>query len=268
MRKTQSMAIAAAQWSAPFLFAAPVSIWMAYTLRGDAIEILLWTVIVAFLAAQMSQALIITAAGVWRLATPVLKRPRYWAALAVAEVRSLHLGLRLQFFCMAAISVLIWGVVIIALLLTARSPAGAAVVAAIAGLLATIGWTFSSYVTARNSQRQNTITLLFNMRQSDLYSRHFNNAFLVSQLEQSKRENRAHFVELDEKAKWTLDGVAYDPLERPSAASTVRSSYQSVIYVVNYYEFISVGVRRGALDARIVRETVSPHLRWAGLQYF
>lgn len=125
------MAIAAVQWSAPFLFAAPVAIAMAYTMRGEAIEILLWAVVGAFLAAQMSRATMIAAQITWRFARP----PRAWATRTMAQARSVHLGVRLQFLCMLTASAAIWSWVLFELVPAAKGGVEVATVAAVAGLL-------------------------------------------------------------------------------------------------------------------------------------
>jgi hypothetical protein len=263
MSKPQSRAVAVTQWSAPVLLAAPLSIWTANTLRGDTIEIMLAAIVVAFFAAQMAHATIIVATSAWRSAAAICQRRQTWVRQTIASVLSLHLGVRLQFVWMLTLSAAIWSWVLFALVPTASDSIEIAMVAAVAGLLATIGWMFSSYITARNTQRQNTITLLLNLRHSDVYSRHFNNAFFVSKLPDNKRNDRKAFAALDEQAKWMVDNTPCAPTDHPQSATTVRSAYQSVIYVLNYYEFIAAGVRRGALDAGIVRSTVSAHVHWA-----
>ena len=183
------------------------------------------------------------------------------AFFLVRFVRRVHLGLSAQFLAMGLGCAVAWAIGLQWLIpKVSVETLGAANVAAFAGLAATLGWLFSSYVTARNAQRQNTITLLLNMRHSEIYSRHFNNMYFVSR-SADMMANWKREVALDETAKWRQDQAEIDPTLAPQAAVSIRSAYQSVIYVLNYYEFIAVGVRSGALDAHIVLRTVSPHMR-------
>ncbi|MGE0596722.1 MAG: DUF4760 domain-containing protein [Hyphomonadaceae bacterium] len=245
---------AAAQLLAPALFAAPMFAWAAFSLPASTLGPLALALIAAFVAAESARA-------AWFSAQKLSDGLGQAMRVGAARLRTLSRGLslRIKFALLMGLMACAWSVTIIALV---ASEAGeVAVVAAVAGLTATIGWTFSSYITARNTQRQNTITLLLNMRHSEIYSRHFNNAYLLT-LNAALRDDHAHWYKLDLQVKWRNGDTMCDPTEAPQAAITVRSAYQSVIYVLNYFEFIAAGVRSGALDGGIVRETVLAHFHW------
>jgi hypothetical protein len=178
-------------------------------------------------------------------------------------VGRIHFGQSLQFVVMGLICAAIWTP---GLLLLFRAPNVFASletehIAAIAGVFATAGWVATSWVTSRNAQRQNTMTLLVTMRHSDMYSRHFNNVYVVAQSDMSLAQ-RQTWIEQDRSAKWWFEGEWRNPSEAPHAAATVRSAHHSLFYILNYYEFIAAGVRTGALDAAIVNETIRPHMHF------
>jgi hypothetical protein len=101
--------------------------------------------------------------------------------------------------------------------------------------------------------------VLLNMRHSEIYSRHFNNMYFVY-LRDDFVDQRERWRREDAESKWRDGDKACEPTTAPQAAVSIRSTYQSVLYVLNYYEFIAVGVRTGALDAAIIRRTISPHM--------
>jgi hypothetical protein len=251
MAASRALSATAIRWTVAFVFFAPAFVWAAYQLRDSTIDVLAFALVFAILIVQLARDLYDLAHAARRAWRRV--------GIYVAEIRSYHLGLRSKFLALLVATAAIWiGVIVYVAIKTTNE---VAFVAAIAGFTATVGWTISSYITARNTQRQNTITLLMNMRNSDVYSRHFNNAYYVA-LNAARRGDHGYWLDLDRCAKWKNSAGACDPTDDPQAAVTVRSAYQSVIYLLNYYEFIAAGVRSSALDAGIVRRTISGYLRY------
>lgn len=257
MATSQTRSAAFARRVAPFLFFAPALTWALFQLRDTAMDAIALSIAFGFAVLAIQVARDVYAA--WRIMKAA--GAKAWSMLSgLAEaVRSYHLGLRRKFVVLFGCTSAAWSYVIYYAVTEADSEA--AVVAAIAGFTATVGWTISSYITARNTQRQNTITLLLNMRNSDIYSRHFNNAYYVA-LNEAQRGNHTYWYELDLQVKWKGANGPCEPTAEPQAATGVRSAYQSVIYVLNYFEFIAAGVRSNALDAGIVRQTISGYLRY------
>jgi hypothetical protein len=230
--------------------------WAHSAARSGPFDPLPIILLAGFLGVQMLDAVLVVA----KLLATATSRLAWLTATSVWWLKKAHLGLSAQFVVMLGACAIIWLTVFNTLGPSKNGELEAVHIAVIAGFTATLGWVFSSFVTARNTQRQNTITLLLNMRHSDVYSRHFNNTYFVAQ-RRDLIADRPGMIERDKQALWGTPPSTSDPCAAPQAAGAIRSSYQSVVYVLNYYEFIAAGVRKGALDADIVYNTVAPHLR-------
>ena len=110
-----------------------------------------------------------------------------------------------------------------------------AVVAYGAAAFALTGWVVQSWISIRNSRKQHTINVLFNTRLSPEYIQNTENI-------------RAYFPEESEiKLK--------DLKEMPD-----RTVMESVRFLLNYYEFVAVGIRHGDLDIRLIRDCLCSQL--------
>lgn len=98
------------------------------------------------------------------------------------------------------------------------------------------GWIVSAYITLRNSIKQHTINTLLQSRLSATY---MENANLIN----------ANFFapSMKDDPPVTVDFL-YDPAN--------AKSLQAVNYVLNYLEFLSVGIRHGDLDKKVLRHTM------------
>lgn len=101
---------------------------------------------------------------------------------------------------------------------------------------AVAGWVVTSFMTARNSIKQHTITTLLQSRLSATY------------MAEANVINKNLFPP-------SLQNLQPLPLEffhDEKNADTVRA----VNYLINYFEFLSVAMRHGDLDAKVVRDTL------------
>lgn len=108
-------------------------------------------------------------------------------------------------------------------------------VAVFASFLAAIGWTVSSLVTLRNSVKQHTMSTLLQSRLSATYMEHVKNV------------NSSFFSKHGELIPLTKEEVA-SPSEGIALAS--------LNYLLNYFEFIAVGIRHGDLDEALLKSSL------------
>ena len=97
------------------------------------------------------------------------------------------------------------------------------------------GWVVSSYITLRNSIKQHTINTLLQTRLSATY------------MDEAKLINKTFFGPSADKDPASL-AFLHDQ-ENVAVLS-------SVDYVLNYLEFLSVGIRHGDLDEKVLRQTM------------
>lgn len=108
----------------------------------------------------------------------------------------------------------------------------------LAGVEAAVwGWVVTSYMTLRNSIKQHTINTLLQSRLSATY------------IENANRINKTFFP----PQGYPQEHV---PLEYFSDENN-REALLSVIYLTNYFEFLSVGLRHGDLDEKVLRSTIA-----------
>lgn len=104
------------------------------------------------------------------------------------------------------------------------------------GILAAIcGWIVSAAITVRNSIKQHTINTLLQSRLSATYMEH------------AKCINKELF-----SPGQGNEPVQVSFLHHPDHVEVLRS----VDYVLNYLEFLSVGIRHGDLDEKVLRHTM------------
>ncbi len=149
-------------------------------------------------------------------------------------------------FCAAAL-ILISAVFGLAKLIPVFDPSDArtfGVASAAAGLLAVcaaaFGWVVAAWMTYRNARVQHTLTFVASRYSNDTFSK---NAALFNDNLRGRRVDRALITEL-----------------MASKDETEILTLQAVRYMVNYFEFIAVGVICGDLDEQIVRKTLRGNL--------
>ena len=97
------------------------------------------------------------------------------------------------------------------------------------------GWIVSSYITLRNSIKQHTINILLQSRLSATYmdvAKHINSKFF------SPTSSR--------------DPVSVDFLNDP----VNQKDLEAFVYILNYLEFVAVGVRHGDIDEMVMKDTI------------
>ncbi|MEX5426457.1 DUF4760 domain-containing protein [Acinetobacter radioresistens] len=99
---------------------------------------------------------------------------------------------------------------------------------------ATVGWLFTNYITSKNSIRQHTLTVLTQMRMSTEFMKNANKL-------QAEIENG------------TI--ITYDYYNAIGIENKDKELKESVRFILNYLEFVSVGIRLGDLDESLVKES-------------
>lgn len=103
------------------------------------------------------------------------------------------------------------------------------IVAYMAALIALAGWMAQALISVRNSRKQHSINLLFQYRMNKQFSDHVANI-------------QMYFPDTTPIAHRAL-------VDHPDA-----SIFESIRFVLNYYEFIAVGIRHGDLDMDLMRD--------------
>lgn len=106
-------------------------------------------------------------------------------------------------------------------------------------LVAAVGWCSAAWIAHRNAVRQNTTSLIFARFSQSTYTENLHNF-------------HSAFGYADD-GKVTSDLMR---AKRTSGCSTDQKAAESVIYILNYLEFMAVGILAGDLDADIVRKTL------------
>lgn len=104
------------------------------------------------------------------------------------------------------------------------------------GVIAAVaGWIISAIVTMRNSIRQHTVTTLLSSRLSETY------------MSQTRLVNARYF---------SPSGGLYRLNAAEVAASPPEAQIAALRYLLNYFEFIAVGIRYGDLDEKLLKNTL------------
>ena len=101
---------------------------------------------------------------------------------------------------------------------------------------AVTGWVVTSFMTARNSIKQHTITTLLQSRLSATY------------MAEASVINKNLFP----PSLQNLQPLPIEFFQDEKNADTVRA----VNYLINYFEFLSVAIRHGDLDGKVVKHTL------------
>lgn len=105
------------------------------------------------------------------------------------------------------------------------------VVGYFAGMVALAGWMIQAKIATRNSRKQHTMNVLFQTRMSKEFQDH-----------------------VDRITKKYPDGapIPYEEIILPENADV----FASVRFILNYYEFIAVGIEHGDLDEPLIRSCI------------
>jgi hypothetical protein len=111
------------------------------------------------------------------------------------------------------------------------------------GYLATVGWIYTNYMNMRNAQRAHTMNVLMQIRTNTVLNEH--------RLNYLKRYPRAGLTDADLPAlkQEQLDPKSYNI----TSSNRAMPVLDSIRYMANLYEFISVGMKQGDLDESIIR---------------
>ncbi|WP_306253568.1 DUF4760 domain-containing protein [Parvularcula sp. IMCC14364] len=106
------------------------------------------------------------------------------------------------------------------------------------GATGTLTWALTNSVTVQNLRIQHTFDILLRMRENTVFLQHRDN--LLQRYPQGQR------IKLTD-----IEGLLSERNDNFSS-----SLYESVRYLLNYYEFISYGIRKGDLDSTLMEQTV------------
>lgn len=108
-----------------------------------------------------------------------------------------------------------------------------------------LGWVFVGWNSHNNTVRQNTNNLLF--------ARFAHTPF-------SEAIHRFHLI-FGSDQRVLISWESFQKL-RSSKSDEERKAAESLIYLLNYYEFIASGVVRGDLDKRVVRDNIRGNIEF------
>lgn len=156
----------------------------------------------------------------------VIRRPSFWLGFLLLGLISF--GVSLYFFEKTGVLLFRWHPQPLGL----EKGHGVAVFAA---FIAAIGWNVTALVTLRNSVKQHTINTLLQSRLSATYMEHV------------KAANATFCTPNGELIPLTKEEV-----KNPPAGVT----FTSLGYMLNYLEFIAVGIRHGDLDEAVLKNSL------------
>lgn len=154
--------------------------------------------------------------------------------------RRQELGIRVVFW---AVPLLGFGFA--ALLWNASLPNGATPsVIMISGILATMGWLITQRNARNAAKKQHTMTLLMNFTTSDFIRFHGTNVARLYPYATPLPTGDLHRLRMEREA-W-----------RPTSGDSKEDmpTLTSVVHLLNFYEFIAIGVIRGDLDEAMTKE--------------
>jgi len=105
---------------------------------------------------------------------------------------------------------------------------------------ATVGWLYTGYQTTRNARKSHTMTILVQLRNSETFQKH----------------RIAVLARFPSGRKVTADDLPALRSETVDPQTQRPPTLESIIYIANYYEFISVGVKTGDLDREMIQQTL------------
>lgn len=162
---------------------------------------------------------------------------------------------RTAFLSNTMLSFLFGGGVVLAGLMWAKSEAAAA--AFLSAVLATLGWVVTQRNSKRQARKQHTITVLLQQRNSEMLQFHSIN--VTTYLRFPKPLTPDQLIELEQqRRKWA-----------PTSASDKASFpvLSSIAWILNYYEFISLGITSGDLNDRLMKRSIRGMLCEAYLRF-
>lgn len=121
----------------------------------------------------------------------------------------------------------------------------AAFVAGVAVLAATVGWWATSWVSYRNSKIQHTISLTFSRMSQSLFSEN------VAIFHKNLGYELSPYVGADRMSEL-----------RSSSDDEDRKTAQSVVYLLNYFEFIAAAIELGDLDLNYIVKTMNGQIKF------
>lgn len=105
----------------------------------------------------------------------------------------------------------------------------------VAAMAAMVGWTVSSLVTVKNSIKQHTINTLLQSRLSETYMKRAG-------------EVNAHFT--------TSAGQVVNVKTEEIGTTEATTKLECLRYILNYFEFIAVGIRYGDLHEGLLKSSL------------
>ena len=124
-------------------------------------------------------------------------------------------------------------------------------VAILAAAAATIGWLMQRQAAIEISRKQHTLTILLQLRQSELFNKHRAKIFskwpdVVSLSPESAAETYAERLSIDNYAIDPNTGLQKLPL------------IESIRYICNYYEFLAAAIYHGDIDDALLKTSIGP----------
>ncbi|QIG92145.1 MULTISPECIES: DUF4760 domain-containing protein [unclassified Bradyrhizobium] len=118
-----------------------------------------------------------------------------------------------------------------------NSESGIAVV--VSAYLASIGWLYTNHNNIKNQRKAHTMSVLIQLRNSAEYQKHRLNIFSKFPLGTPVKDG-------------DLEQLKKEHANQASFSNGATSTMDSMVYVLNYFEFISIGVKTEDLDGAMI----------------
>jgi hypothetical protein len=127
-----------------------------------------------------------------------------------------------------------------------------AVVAVVAATAATIGWILQRQVALDVSRKQHTLSILLQLRQSELFNRHRINLF-------ASYPDGVSIPAADVPTLLSARTLATNYSTNPNGTQTFPM-VESVYFICNFYEFLAAAVRQGDIDSHLLRQALGGNI--------
>lgn len=107
-----------------------------------------------------------------------------------------------------------------------------------------MGWWVQSILSAKASRRQHTLNTILNTRSSEIYQRHLNNYSRLIKDGQHLHPTMSEWFHRPHDKR-------FDSMKVPTS---LRDAMNGLSYILNYFEFLALAIRKGDLDEALLRE--------------
>lgn len=124
------------------------------------------------------------------------------------------------------------------------SPYAIAIVVGV--LFASIGWLTTSFISIKNHIKQHTMNILLRVRESEIFSVHWRN--IAAKYSVGVKVTPSELRHLIREYRQPIQ-------PHPSTGQYLPRIYESIGYLLNYYEFMAVGIKHGDFHEKMLKDS-------------